>query len=377
MVGIPKGRGGKEMEGIVLMPYVVMALKAVTIFVVGWIVSKISRAAVTGICRKFEVLEKQKELPESAGNLVYYFILLVTIVAVLEALGLKYVTQPFVDLLNKIATYIPNIIGAGVIFIVGFFFARVAKEFTRSLLETFQVESLGKKYGIENLGNTGANVIYFVVLLFVIVASLNALQIKVITEPAINMINSILIAIPKVVAAGIVFGSIYFIGKIAAELMTKVVSELNVEKLAKEVGISSEKLKFEELTKYLVLSFAVLLGFAQAFNYLEAKALYEITYQFIHIAFKLVVASFIVFAGTYFGNLIEKRVEKQNLGKVAKAAFIAASVFLSLPYIGISPKIIEIIVLSISLGVGVAFALAFGMGGREVASEILRKIFLK
>ncbi len=365
------------MGEVVFMPYIVMALKAVTIFVVGWIVSKISKAAVTSIFGKFESLEKQKELSESAGNLVYYFILLITIVAVLEALGLKYVTQPFVDLLNKIASYIPNIIGAGVIFVVGFFFARVAREFTKSLLETLQIESLGKKYGIKNLGDTGANVIYFVVLLFVTVASLNALQIKVITEPAINMINSILTTIPKVVAAAIVFGSIYYIGKIAAELTAKIVNELNIEKLAEEVGISSEKLKFEELIKYLILSFAVLLGLAQAFNYLEAKALYEITYQFIHIAFKLVVASSIVFAGTYFGNLIEKRVEKQNLGKAAKVAFIAASVFLSLPYIGISPRIIEIIVLSISLGVGVAFALAFGMGGREVASEILRKLFLK
>jgi len=361
------------MGSTALIPYAAMVVKATAIFIIGWIVSKVSRATVTSICRKFKVLEKHSELPESAGNLVYYFILLVTIVAVLEALGLKYVTQPFVDLLNKIAIYIPNIIGAGVIFLVGFFFARVAREFTRSLLETFQVEGLGRKYGIENLGDTGANIVYLIVLLFVTVASLNALQIKVITEPAINMINSILIAIPKVVAAVIVFGSIYYIGKIAAEIAAKVVSELNIEEFTREVGISSEKLKFGELIKYLILSFAVLLGLAQAFNYLEAKALYEVTYQFIHIAFKLVVASSIVFAGTYFGNLIERRVENRNLGKVAKAAFISASVFLSLPYMGISPKIIEIVVLSISLGAGLAFALAFGIGGKEIASEILRK----
>lgn len=288
-------------------------------------------------------------------------------------MGLKYVTQPFLDLLNKVASYIPNLIGAVVILVVGFFLAKIAKEFTNSLIETLQIEELGKKYGIEDLGGALGNIVYIFVLLFVIIAALNALKISAITDPAVSMLTAILEAIPRIVAALIVFGIIFYVGKVVADITAKVVDELNIDEIAKEVGISSDKLKFSDLVRYTVLTFAVLLGLAQAFHYLEAEALYQLTYQFTVIAFKIVVASIVLFVGAYLGNLFEKKVENENLGKFVKFAFITAAVFIALPYVGVSPEVIEIVVLSVCFGVGLAFALAFGLGGKEVAAELLKK----
>ena len=357
-----------------LIPYGIAVVKAVVVAFIGWIIAVVGRKITVSILNQFESLKKQKELVKSAGNLVYYLILLITVVAVLEALGLKYVTQPFLDLLNKIAGYIPNIIGATIILIVGVFLARIAKEFTNALVETVRLEEFAKKYGIEDLGGALGNLVYVFVLLFVVISALNALQIESITKPATAMLSSILNAIPKIAAAIIIFGIAFYIGKVLADIAANIVDELNIDEIAKEIGISSEKRKFADLVRYLVIAFAVLIGLTQAFNYLNAEALYRITYSFTLISFKLVVAIAILFAGLYFGNLIEKRVENEKLGKVLKFAFAVAAVFIALPYVGISPEIIEIVVLSISLGFGIAFAIAFGIGGKEVAAELLRKL---
>ncbi|RKQ63296.1 putative transporter (transmembrane protein) [Thermovibrio guaymasensis] len=363
-----------ELPTAVLIQYGATALKAVIIAVVGWLIALASKKVVERITGSIEVLKKQEGLPESAGKLTYYFVILVTTIAVLEVIGLKYVTQPFIDLINKVAEYLPNLIGATVILVVGIFFAKVAREFTNSLLETLQIENYFKKYGIEDLGGAVGNIVYLFILLFVVIAALNALQIEAITEPATSMLTMILNAIPRIVAAAVVFGIIFYVGKVVAGITAKVVDELNIDEIAKEVGISSDKVKFKELVRYLILTFAVLLGLDQAFHYLEAEALYQLTNQFTVIAFKLVVASAILFAGAYLGNLIEKRTENETIGKVIKYAFITASVFIALPFVGVSPQVIEIVVLSLSLGVGLAFALAFGLGGKEVAAELLKKL---
>jgi hypothetical protein len=365
-----------ELTTTLLVQYGVTAAKAVLIAVLGWLLAVTGKKVVEKLFNQVESLKKQKGLPESAGKLTYYFILLVTTVAVLEVIGLKYVTEPFIDLLNKVASYLPNLVGASVILIVGTFFAKIAREFVNSLLETLQIEELGKKYGIEDLGGALGNLVYLLIILFVAIAALNALQIQAITEPAVSMLTMILNAIPRIVAAVVVFGIIFFVGKVVAQITSKLVEELNLDELAKEVGISSDKLKFDELVKYLVLTFAVLLGLGQAFHYLQAQALYELTYTFTVIAFKIVVAGIILFAGAYLGNLFEKRTENEAIGKAVKYSLVGAALFIALPYVGVSPQVIEIIVLSVSLGVGLAFALAFGLGGREVAGELLKKLFL-
>ena len=356
-----------------LVHYGVTVVKAIAIGVLGWVLAVIGGKIVKRLLGQIEGLRKQGNLPENAGRLVYYFILLATIVAVLETVGLRYVTEPFIDFLNKIVNYLPNAIGAGVILLIGTFLAKIAKEFVSSFFETFRIEEFSKKYGIENLGEAVGNLTYLLIIIFIAIAALNALQIEAITKPAVSMLTVILNAIPKILAAAVIFGIIFFVGKIIAQIVSNLVVELNLNELAKEIGISSNKLKFNNLVKYIVLSFATLLGLAQAFNYLQAKALYELTYSFIVIAFKIIIAGIILFGGTYIGNLFERKTENQAIGRTIKYSLIGASIFIVLPYVGVSPKIVEIVVLSISLGIGLAFALAFGLGGKEVAKELLEK----
>ncbi len=357
-----------------VVQYAFLAVKVLAIIVVGWLLAISGRKITEKLTGSIEIFRKQEGLPQSAGKLTYYFVILATTVAVLEAVGLKYVTEPFIDLLNKVAAYLPNLVGAVLILIIGTFFAKISKEFTSSFLETFGVKELGKKYGIENLGEVGGNIVYLLTILFVVIAALNTLEIEAVTKPAVSMLTIILDAIPRIVAAVVVFGIIFFIGRIVSEIAIKIVNELNVDKFAKEIGISSNKFKFDELVNYLIMTFAVLFGLDQAFHYLSAEALYQLTHQLIVVAFKIVVAALIIFAGTYFGSTFEKRTENKTIGKGIKYASITTSVFIALPYLGVSPEVVEVIVFSISIGIGLAFAIAFGLGGKKVAEDVLEKL---
>jgi small-conductance mechanosensitive channel len=355
------------------IPIVVVILKAIAIGLIGLGAASILKTATIKILMKVKHLKDETEFIQSLSNLVYYFILLITVVAVLEILGLKYITQPFIDLLNKVMSFIPNIIGAVIILFIGILLSKFAKDFVKSLLVTLQVDDFAKKYKIDNLSGLVANFVYLVLVLMVIMASLNALNITIISQPATEMISSILLAIPKIVAASIVFGIIFFVGKLVAEIVAKIVDDINLDKIANEIGLSSDKIKFDSLVKYIIITFATLIGLSQAFDYIEATSLYALTQDFIQILFKVLVASMIIFAALYIGNQFENKLQNKDIGKIIKIGLILMVTLLVLSYIGISPEIITTLVLSLSFGVGLAFALAFGLGGKDVAKKFLEE----
>ncbi len=357
------------------LPYFITLLKAVGIFLIGLGLSIVSKTLVSKGLSKIKVLGKETEFVQSFSKLVYYFILLITVVAVLEILGLKYITQPFVDLLNEILVYIPNIIGASLILFLGILLAKISKEFIKSLLITIKVEEFAKQYKLENLSGAIANFVYLIIILFVIMSSLNTLGITVISQPATQMIASILLTIPKIIAGLIIFGVIFFLGKLIAEATSKIVNDINIDEITNYLGITSEKLKFDKLVKYLILTFATLIGLSQAFSYIDAKTLSLLTHQLLEIIFKVLVASIIVFSAVFIGKQIEDKVENKNFGKGVRYLLTIMAIFLALPFIGISPEIIEIFVFTITLGLGVAFALAFGLGGKDIAKEVLKEVF--
>jgi hypothetical protein len=107
-----------------------MLIGAIIIFVVGWIAARLVKLAVVKLLKlvRFdkatekagvqEFLEKgniQQTSSEVIGALVYWFIMILVIIASLDALGLPIVS----DLLNSIFLYIPNVVAAIIVMVLG------------------------------------------------------------------------------------------------------------------------------------------------------------------------------------------------------------------------------------------------------------------
>jgi hypothetical protein len=104
---------------------------AIIIFIVGWIVARLVKLGVVKLLTlvRFdkatekggvnEFLKKgdiAKSPSEIIGTLVYWFIMILVIIASLDALGLPIVS----DILNSIFLYIPNVVAAIIVLILGF-----------------------------------------------------------------------------------------------------------------------------------------------------------------------------------------------------------------------------------------------------------------
>ncbi len=138
--------------------FVVGLLLVVVILIVGWIISKLIKAIVVKLLTtvKIDALSERIELKgllekggikyplsELIGVVCYWLALLVTIVVAVNAVGLTVAA----DLLNKIVLYIPNVIAAIFILILGLFISALLKNVVQTAANNAglsQVKLLGK-----------------------------------------------------------------------------------------------------------------------------------------------------------------------------------------------------------------------------------------
>lgn len=126
-----------------IMSFLPELIGAVIIFVIGLIIAKLIKKAVVKLLRiiRFDsatektgvkgFLEKGNILKtpsEILGILVYWFIMILVLVASLDALGLPIVS----DILNDIFLYIPNVVAAIIVLILGTMFANLLSAIVRT-----------------------------------------------------------------------------------------------------------------------------------------------------------------------------------------------------------------------------------------------------
>ena len=118
-------------------------LLVIIILIVGWVISKIIKNLVTRLLRiiKIDDISDRIELDsllakggityslsELIGVICYWLALLITFVVAINAIGLTIAA----DLLNKIVLYIPNVIAAIFILILGMFVATLLRNIVKT-----------------------------------------------------------------------------------------------------------------------------------------------------------------------------------------------------------------------------------------------------
>jgi len=138
--------------------FIPLLIGAIIIFVVGWFAAKISKRVITKVLSKLqldktsektglkEFLQKgnvTQEPSEIVGLLTYWFIMLLTLVASLDTLGLPIAS----DILNEIFLYIPNVVAAVLVLILGIFLGNLLSSVVQTTVANAgfsNPESMGK-----------------------------------------------------------------------------------------------------------------------------------------------------------------------------------------------------------------------------------------
>src|SRR5690606_32447396 len=166
----------------------------------------------------------------SLGEVASWTVWLLFLPMILSTLELTGLLEPVQALLNKALGFLPNLLAAAVALTVGWFIAHLVRRIVTNLLAATGVDRLGAESGVSkalgqaSLSSATGTVEYVLILIPVVIAALNALQIDAITAPASNMLDRLLAAVPAIFAATLVLVLSFMVGRIVADLVARALS---------------------------------------------------------------------------------------------------------------------------------------------------------
>jgi hypothetical protein len=377
---------------------------------VGWLLATIVKSVLTKGLDSFGVNERiasltgdatasdNSGLNESLGNLLYWMILLLFLPAILGALELQGPLAPIQNMINELLSALPKLFKAGIIGVIGWFVAGLVKTIGSNFLAALGTDRVGESLGLtssgkgaQSLSKMAGTLLYAIVLFFTAIQVLTELDIKAISGPALGMLNQVGASAPSLLYAGITLAVAFFIGRWVSTFVTEILSGLGFDNIPTALGLETMMSSARDLGDSPatskspseivgVISFVaiVLTGFFQAVQLLNFSALTALTGGLLAIAGQVLVGVIIFFAGLYAANLAHGLIampgtsQSNTLAQAAKVSILVLVGAMALQQMGIATNIVNLAFGLLAGGFAVAIALAFGLGGRDVAGEQLR-----
>lgn len=125
-----------------------------------------------------------RPISDNLGNVVFWLIVLLFLPAILGTLEIAGMLEPVQDMVNEMLGMLPNIFGAVLIGVVGWFLAKIVRDLVNNLLTAAGTDWLGEQVGLRgtmSLSHLIGLVMYILILVPAVVTALQALEIEVIT----------------------------------------------------------------------------------------------------------------------------------------------------------------------------------------------------
>ena len=336
---------------------------------------------------------------------MFYFVILLFIPAILDTLQLAGILAPIQGLVAEIVGFLPNLLLAGIILVIGAFVARVLRKIVANLAAAAGVNKLSDEVGLSRAtGGTRLSdllglVVYILVLIPVIVSALQALDVEAVTAPASAMLAEFLQAIPRLFVAALILGIAFVVGRLVASLVSNLLAGVGFNRLFEGLGFrsaSSEAAATRDagsaasegrldtktpagLVGWVVLVGVMLFAATEAAAALGLDALAVLIAEFTVLAGQILLGLVIFAVGLYLSNLAYSAIKSNGSGQsdmLAVAARVSILVFagaMALKQMGLADSIVNLAFGLILGAIALAAAIAFGWGGRDVAREQLEK----
>jgi hypothetical protein len=195
--------------------------------------------------------------------------------------------------------------------------------------------------------------------------------------------------LPDIIGAIIVLLLGFIVAPILGGIVKKVFDIIRIDDLAEKAGLKevvagySQKFSISlflgKIVKwFFVLAFimaaAEILGWTRITEFLN-----EIIFYIPQVLIAVIILVFAVIAGNFFDALVTRSLIGSNapvdnpqvMGKITKWSFVLFGILAAMLQVGIAPSLIQILF----AGIVLSLALAFGLGGRDKAGELLDYIW--
>lgn len=365
---------------------------AVIILLVTWLLAKIVKWAIGKLVGRVKGLQRQgndgAQVGESLGKVAALIIWLFGLVAILQVFALSEVLSPVQDLLGKVMGFIPNLIGAGIIFFIGYMIAKIVRQLVTTALGAVDFGKLTSKLkrgavqpSIEETREQNAkiigiigNLLFAIIIIVVGISALQVLGIAAISDPAQQMLTMIMNAIPQIVAALILLAIGFVIAKFVGTILQSTLEGIGTDSVVHKWGIVPADKSASSIIATLV-KIAIMLFFgimaARLMNFPEVT---NILNQILALAGNVLFGGLIIAAGFVIANIVVSIVGPGTAATVIRWATIVLFIAMGLKYMGLADSIINMAFGAVVIGGALAAALAFGLGGRDAAARALQKV---
>ena len=218
-------------------------------------------------------------------------------------------------------------------------------------------------------------------------------QFNLFIESSQQCLNEIAIALPKILGALLILIIGWIIAKLLKRLFVKLLrmvrfnfltEKSGIEKFLKEGGVKTDSIEILGTLLYWIIMLIVIMATLNSLNLTAASALFNEIMLYIP---NIAVAIVILIIGIYLARMVSQIVKtslksmqdktSDLISHISYVVIIIMTIFLTLGQLNIAQNIVSSAFIIVFGAICLALALAFGLGGREKASEILNDLFKK
>ena len=374
--------------------FIPQLLAAIAVGFIGWIVANLVKMGLQKVLNRTQLDEKLSAevgvspISQNISEIVYWLILLLFLPIVLSILGLDGLLLPVQNMVTDVVSYLPNIFIAAVIVFVGYILAKIVRGIVEGLLNSLNVQHQAEKVGIfknSNVAQVLGSFVFAVVIITSLIIAFEALGIEAISEPATAMLYEIMHAIPNIIAAALILILAYVVSKLVARLVTEVVAGTGVDEIPAKLDVQRffGSTKLSNVVGYLIILFTMLFAVSEAANRLGFEQISGLIAMFIYFGANILLGAVILVIGFWLANIVANIVQRGEynssrwLANLVRVLIMGLVIAMGLRAMGIADSIVNL-AFGLTLGaVAVAFALAFGLGGRQPAERVLTDLIDK
>jgi hypothetical protein len=387
------------------MEWLPRILGALAILIIAYVLARAAKWAISKLVDRVPVLQRHnaaepgKTLGSLIGDITFWLILLIGIMLALQPLGLTQVLEPVRQLTTNVFAFIPNLIGAGLIFFIGLVVAKIVRRIVEGALMAANADGWLRNTGLmdssssssstapattadsppaasrTSLSRSIATLVFYLIMIPVTIMALDALNIEVISGPATEMLRTILDALPKIVGALILLAIGYILGKLAKQFIEQLLPSAGFDRAVSTLGFSQSGTTASRTVGTLVMIAIVIFFAIKAAELLQSPIIAVMLAQVLELGGRILFGTGIILGGVIIARIVSNLVSGAGsegwLPAILKWSIIALAVAMGLRFMGLANEIVIIAFASIIGSAAIACALAFGLGGRPTAHKLL------
>ncbi|MGH8000128.1 MAG: mechanosensitive ion channel [Brasilonema sp.] len=239
-----------------MLNFLPQLLGAVLILLIGWLIAAVVSAVVRSLLKRTNIDNRiasgvtgGRDVPQVESiisGIVFWGILLLTIVAVLDTLQLRVASQPLNSFLNQIGDFLPRLAVAAVLLGVAWLVASLVKLITVRGLQALRVDERlnpprddAPSLNQLSLSETIGNALYWFVFLVFLVPLLESLGLTQALEPVKLLVTQITSILPNILGATLIAAIGWFVANVVRRIVTNLLATTGVDSLGRRFGLSA------------------------------------------------------------------------------------------------------------------------------------------